>query len=110
MTKVFMLSVCVLLLASCTKVSLDRGTVKEKFITSSKYGQAYYHATTNKDVYDIDSHEYATLKVGDRLIQQESQINGHVLERGTICAAWAIFACIMILVCGFALAYFIFKF
>ena len=104
-----LLCVCSLLMASCTKVTLDRGVIKDKFATSSKYGEAYYHATTATNVYDITSAEYAKYEVGDHLIIEESQFNGHVFERGTICAAWGISACIMIVVAGLVLGYFITK-
>lgn len=47
----------------------DRGVIKEKFITSTKYGDPEYHLITENHVYDVSGDEYAQNQVGEHYVE-----------------------------------------
>lgn len=47
----------------------DRGVIKEKFITSTKYGDPEYHLITENHVYDVSGDEYAQNQVGEHYFE-----------------------------------------
>ena len=69
--KAILLSLAFLVLASCSGQykNFDRGDIKEKFITSDKYGNPEYHIVTSKHVYDVTGDEYAQNQVGEHFIE-----------------------------------------
>jgi hypothetical protein len=70
--KTILLSLSILVLASCngSYKKIDRGIIKEKFITSTKYGDPEYHIITENHVYNVTGDEYAQNQVGDRFIDE----------------------------------------
>jgi hypothetical protein len=69
--KAILLSFSIFALISCEvkHKKVDRGIVKEKFITSTKYGEPEYHIITENHVYDVTGDEYAQNQVGERFVE-----------------------------------------
>lgn len=67
----------VVVLSSChgEYKNFDRGPIKEKFITWTKYGEPEYHFITDKHVYEVTPDEYAQHQVGQHYFESIYCIN-----------------------------------
>ncbi len=68
-TVLFILLILSVTACSCERKKFDRGVIKEKFITSTKYGEPEYHFITDKHVHDVTGDEYAQHQVGDHYVE-----------------------------------------
>jgi hypothetical protein len=69
--KTILLSLSILVLSSCNGYykKYDRGEIKEKFITSTKYGEPEYHLITENHVYEVTGDEYAQNQIGEHYME-----------------------------------------